>query len=267
MWLRLLLVGLALPAGALQWRLVEEPLRHGCPLALAPATLALRLATATVACGLFGIAVIGPLERSYPLHPPPDAVLAAVCDQRRRHSATDDACPPPSRISVPGTGPALHLAALPTVETRFLPGLVPIERTRCTPIGSPAAASLGTPHACAAGTEDAHARVAAATGLAKLQASRSRLPDARLAEDRRADAVRTATAVAHLVERLRNAGERALQLAPARASAADLPGCLAPPTEGGPLARREGGCHAMPSRPLPRRGPAEATRTHLLRPT
>lgn len=263
-WLRLFLIALALPVGALQWRLVEEPLRHGGPLA--PATLALRLAGATAACGLFGIAVIGPLERSYPLHAPVDAAFAAVCDEHRRHFAADDACPP-RRAAVPGTVRAVHLAVLQTREARFLPGLVTIERSGCALTGPSAGPSPNAPRPCAAMLADASGRLAATTGLAKLQASKARLLDARPVDARPDGAMRTATAVVRLVKRLRNAGKRALQLAPPRVRAADLPDCRAPPAGDGPLARRQGRCHAAPSRPLPSKGPAEARRARVLPPS
>lgn len=271
---RLGLILLALPLGALQWRFVEEPFRRRGPAArpLTPA----HLAGAAAGCALFGLAVIDPLEKSYPQRPPPNVGLAAVCDQRGSRFVDHAACRTRAapRVALLGDSYAMQWAgALAAEEARF-GGLAQITKSGCAPVidAAPAAIRSAGPRECAVFMADAAAWIvsAAAIEVVVVSSSWSRIA----APDRPAPAVgahggpatgpprtpqeaRIAGAVAGMVDAFHSAGKAVLLLAPAPSSGLDVATCHARRAAGVPLLagnacvislsqakRREGPVHA-----------------------
>ena len=242
LWLRLMVIAVAVPLGALQWRLVEAPLRRGWRLP--PVTLGLRLAGATAGCALFGLAVISPLEESYPQRTSPALGLAEVCEQRGSRFVDHDACRTRARprVALLGDSHAARWAAPLAAQEASFGGLIQITRSGCTAGRPPAAKAdtTGTPAIdCAAFMADAAAWIAATAHIevVVLSASWSRVPGLAMpprAFDAGEGAMRIAADIADLVETLRRADKRILLLAPAPPAAdGDHANCPRP-SAGGP---------------------------------
>lgn len=239
LWVRLSLIAAAVPLGALQWRLVEEPLRQ--VWRLRPGLWGARLAGATVGCAVFGAAVIAPLERSYPQRPAPNVGLARVCDQRGAQFEDLAACRTRAkpRVALLGDSYAMQWAnALAADEARF-GGLVQITKSGCAPTVALAPHDGTAPQGarqCAAFMADAAARIGASAHIevVVLSSSWSRLMRT-AGETGQGDARHIAHAIAGVVETLKLAGKRVLLLAPAPSTGRDVASCHARAQGGVPL--------------------------------
>ncbi|GAB5377017.1 MAG: acyltransferase family protein [Acuticoccus sp.] len=232
----------AIVLGAMQYRLVEEPLRRGGgPLSARRAGTA--LAGATLGCALFGVAVIGPLERGFPQRLPPNLGLATVCDQRGAVVVDHAACRTrrSPRVALLGDSYAMQwAAALAAQETEF-GGLVQITQSGCDPA---AAAGLpGPPYRprdpaerrCAAFMADAADKIAASPGIGVVVISSSWAQARRHAAAAGSGSDRLAPFIAATAERFLHDGKTVLLLAPAPSSGRDVATCHARRTAHRPL--------------------------------
>lgn len=245
-WLRLFLVACAVPLGACQYLLVEQTFRHR--FRANPKMCAFGLAAAATGCGLFGVAVIGPLESGFPQRASPNTGLAAVCDQRGTTVVDHDACRTrrTPRVALFGDSYAMQWAsALAAEEDRF-GGLRQITRSGCDPatFTDRALASAAT-HApaerqCAAFMTDAAGKIAASPDIAVVVVSSSWSQILDVARHEREAAGPLGTAIAAMVRRFRKAGKEVLLLAPAPSSGRDLATCNSRREAGVPLVGGEG---------------------------
>ncbi len=267
LWVRVSLIAAAVPLGALQWRLVEEPLRHGWRFR--PGLWGVRLAGATVGCAVFGAAVIAPLERSYPQRPAPNVGLARVCDQRGARFVDLEACRTRTRprVALLGDSYAMQWAnALAADEARF-GGLVQITKSGCAPtvtLAPPDGAAPPDARECAAFMTDAAARIGASAHIEVVVLSSSWSRSMRAAgaaaepEAEGDDAQHIAHTIAGVVDTLKLAGKRVLLLAPAPSTGRDVASCNARAQGGVPLLAAAAECTISLSDASRRDGPVHS---------